>query len=548
MDILILAAGLSTRLSNYTHNLIPKYLINIDDHTGLYYLIKYWNTYAKNIYLVIHTKYNEITNFYIQYMLPDYIEKIKIINYDYSDGTAYTLNHILNNNLKKKKIKHLIITWCDLYPCENIDFKKINHKNKEKSNNIYIFTYGNQCRFELNKSMKIIPCPENNGNIIGIYYFQNYQKFVLENNSINNDIVSYLDIIGNLNEYPLKNIIDYGDEQKLLHIFKQKKDNNLICRYFNSIEIIDDKLLKKGVNDKGKEIIIFEKEWYNYINKLEKKFTFIPKIYQIFEYGYLMDYKKDHIPLYKYINNRIQNQDQNQDQNDIIIKNTIFNIEKITILKNIIDKLNILHNIEKKSVSKIIFFNDIKKEIYDKVIDRKKIIDPILNYFGNITTVNNLKILSFDDVINKCKNIITKYYELINNYQYSIIFGDCQFSNILIHKEYIHDILFIDPRGYFGNTKIYGPVEYDYAKLLYAISGYDSFNNNLFNLISIKDGHIEFKIESIINDKIILKQYFNKVHNAFLVVIWLSLAEYNKNNIWKCIASYYYGLYLGTIL
>ena len=42
MDVLILAAGLSTRLNKFTHNLLPKYLIDIDGHNGLYYLIEYW--------------------------------------------------------------------------------------------------------------------------------------------------------------------------------------------------------------------------------------------------------------------------------------------------------------------------------------------------------------------------------------------------------------------------------------------------------------------------------------------------------------------------
>jgi choline kinase len=80
MDVLILAAGLSSRLSKYTHNLIPKYLIDIDGNTGLYYLIKYWNNHATNIYLVIHSKYNIITKFYINNILPDYVEKIKTVS------------------------------------------------------------------------------------------------------------------------------------------------------------------------------------------------------------------------------------------------------------------------------------------------------------------------------------------------------------------------------------------------------------------------------------------------------------------------------------
>ena len=42
MDVLILAAGLGSRVTKYTHNIIPKYLINIDNNTGLYHIIKYW--------------------------------------------------------------------------------------------------------------------------------------------------------------------------------------------------------------------------------------------------------------------------------------------------------------------------------------------------------------------------------------------------------------------------------------------------------------------------------------------------------------------------
>ena len=57
-----------------------------------------------------------------------------------------------------------------------------------------------------------------------------------------------------------------------------------------------------------------------------------------------------------------------------------------------------------------------------------------------------------------------------------------------------------------------------------------------------------FKIPSIEYNRSIINKYFNKVHKAYMVLIWLSLPEYNKNNIWKCFASYYYGLYLGTLL
>jgi hypothetical protein len=291
-----------------------------------------------------------------------------------------------------------------------------------------------------------------------------------------------------------------------------------------------------------------------------------------------MEYKSNYIPLYQYfidkeeitndkdtnnkdINDKNTNDKNTNDKNtndkytndkDTNDKDTNDKDKhnKIIILDKIINKLSYLHNLDSTIKSKIIFFNDIKKEIYDKVITRKKSIDDFLNYFGTIQYVNDTKILSFDVVLEKCKNIIISYYNTLNNFEYNIIFGDCNFSNILINPDNIDDIIFIDPRGYFGDTSIYGLKEYDYSKILYAISGYDNFNSNFFNInnIDIESKSIKFEIKPININKKYINKYFNKVHKAFMIIHWLSLADYNKNNIWKCLASYYYGLYLGTLL
>ena len=616
MDVLILAAGLGSRVAKYTHDIIPKYLINIDNHTGLYHLIKYWNNYSKNIYLVINSQYNIITKFYINNVLSEYFEeskisdKIHIINYDSNDGTAYTLNNILNNDLKDKDIKNLLITWCDIYPTEKIIEPVQLNQETEKESDIYIYTYGNKCRYLLDDNNNIISRNENpDGNIIGIFYFKNYIPFNLDpTKSFNKDIVDFLETLPQykIHKYELRSLIDYGDEEKFLNLLNIKS-TNFQCRYFNELTIYDDKILKKGITDKGKEIIQFEKNWYNELSisistssidssistssidssistssidssistssidlsistsNIKSFILFTPTIYNLYENGILMQYKKNYIPLYEYF--------LNYEKNKYIIpkiltihssiNNANYNIIKITILKNILDKLSKLHKIKKKQITKTVFLNNLKIEIFDKVYNRYKKVKEFIDYFGNIKIVNNIQIETLDTVIEKCKNIITTYYLTLDKYEYSIIHGDCNFSNILINPEHISDITFIDPRGYFGESKIYGPVEYDYAKILYAISGYDNFNSNFFNITSLnKDDNnlvdssrdcpetysITFKINPFVYDKKIIDKYFNKVHKAYMVIIWLSLAEYNKNNIWKCVASYYYGLYLGTIL
>jgi hypothetical protein len=260
----------------------------------------------------------------------------------------------------------------------------------------------------------------------------------------------------------------------------------------------------------------------------------------MYDYGFLMEYKKNYVPLYTYLCTHKNIEDENISK---------ANISKTNILENILDKINKLHKIKTIKEDKNTFLNNLKIEIYDKIINRKIIVNDLLSYFGNIEYVNGVKINSLENILLKCKSIITQYYTTLDNYEYNIIMGDCQFSNILINTENEDDIIFIDPRGYFGASKIFGPKDYDYAKILYAIYGYDDFNNNDKFIVDFEgDNKINIPIKGIDFDKKILSKYFNKLHKAYIVTIWLSLAEYNKNHIWKCLASYYYGLYLGSTI
>ena len=66
--------------------------------------------------------------------------------------------------------------------------------------------------------------------------------------------------------------------------------------------------------------------------------------------------------------------------------------------------------------------------------------------------------------------------------------------------------------------------------------------------IDIKNKILEYEIKSYSFDHNVLNEYFTIVHNVYLVIIWLSLAEYCKNDIYKCLLAYYHGIYLGTKL
>jgi beta-phosphoglucomutase-like phosphatase (HAD superfamily)/D-arabinose 5-phosphate isomerase GutQ/choline kinase len=492
--VVIACSGHSKRLMPLT-NYIPKVVLEWNGKPFIEYLIEYWRNYSKSIIIICLEQHLEIIKFYtnkytnIKFIVPKNIEDL---------GTANRIHSSLTNEYYSKNI---LLTWCDILPNISIDLNKL-----EKST---IFSYGNECRYGINNN-KIVKKPSGDGNIIGIYYLKNYRGFNIHN--IGDDICDVFEQnIGDFITYEITNgnLIDIGDIPKFRKSYKSKLFQT---RFFNDISILDNNtLLKKAVNTQGIDLITKEINWYKYINN---KFDFIPKVILDNNSSFKMEYL-DAKPLY-------------------LSFNTFDTNKKIEIIREIFYLLSKLHNLEKinKNLEK-----DLEWECYNKVIHRIKMINPVINYFGKIKTVNNLQIFDLDLVLKKCYN---KILDSLNNSNNVLIHGDCQFSNILYNSK----LYLIDPRGYFGTSELFGPKEYDYAKILYALSGYDEFNNcSEYYILDISKENITIDIKNNL-DLVGNFKEFDETSWAFLVIIWLSYAQYIMNNPLKCVSAYYYGLYL----
>ena len=108
--------------------------------------------------------------------------------------------------------------------------------------------------------------------------------------------------------------------------------------------------------------------------------------------------------------------------------------------------------------------------------------------------------------------------------------------------------MFIDPRGYFGFTELYGDVRYDWAKLYYSIAGnYDRFNLKDFRLGIGADG-VTLEIAS--NHWEDMEQDFFTLTGAdpmeiklLHAIIWLSLTTYAWQDYDSVCGAFYNGLY-----
>ena len=226
----------------------------------------------------------------------------------------------------------------------------------------------------------------------------------------------------------------------------------------------------------------------------------------------------------------------------------VFNNSDIKIQKNIIqlllNEINKIHNVEKINIRNSDFLMDIKIEFYNKVLERIENVRPLLNHFNNIMYVNNIQIKYNEN------HIIKEIYKNIKNYftenvcQYNSIHGDPHMSNILIDNN--NKLWFIDPRGYFGNTKLFGPKEYDISKIIYSLSGFDQINNNENHYFTIDEKkNIVVNINNNIDNYLHLFNKYDKDILIYMTILhWFGLTDYSKNNIHKCVSAYYYGIYL----
>jgi hypothetical protein len=289
---------------------------------------------------------------------------------------------------------------------------------------------------------------------------------------------------------------------------------------FNDIIINDGIFNKKSKNSLGKMKINNEIDFYLYIINNNIDFS-IPK---------LIKYDDGNLSI-EYISN----------------SSTLTNIIDHSNVYHYIDKIKqniyIIHKIQ-KFVSFDIIEKDLNIEIKKKVINRFNEFDWNSNVlYNSIKTVNNIKFKNihyYSDIIH------TKILSYLDgrNY-YNLIHGDIHLGNILLDEN--NNIHFIDPRGYFGESKLFGIYEYDYAKLLFGLSGYSIFDDIIINELNIINDNIE--IDFIKDYEYIFENgKFDKITMLFCLSIWLGnnscFSNINKKITSLMIAYYYCEKYL----
>lgn len=289
------------------------------------------------------------------------------------------------------------------------------------------------------------------------------------------------------------------------------------CRPFNKITVNGNVLTKEPVDAQGRALAEDESTWYK--KAMEKGVCAIPEIYSF--YPLKMEYIKG------------------RQIGEVSFEVT----SKKQILKKLIDSLKQMHQSEIASADA---FSLKEAYFYKTFVRLSKIRDLVPHAKESVIIING----------KTCRNVFFYRRELeaqldklmSNCKNFCFIHGDPTFSNLLICEN--EEPVFIDPRGYFGHTKLFGDARYDWAKLYYSIVGnYDRFN--------VGDFQLTIDAEKAIVSLMIGSNGWEDMEETFFsltgtdpwemklihAVIWLSLTTYAWQDYDKICGAFYNGLY-----
>ena len=516
-NVLIVAGGKNTRFKEMS--IFPKVLLPMIQWPSiLTYDVHKFTEQGTKVHLVINESYYE--------MVKDYVENnkidVEIILSSNCNGSSNTLKSVKDKLPKEDTL----VIWSDLVlSFDGID--KIFEDIVKTTEDYIVFTKDGKYRCRFTERGLVNVENTNDGNVPGIYYYKSIPPFAYdEENFPNLDLVEYLDAIPSIYSQTKQvgtipyvgNITEFRDLTTYLKYYYDRPEfDQKKTRFFNSITLNEDMdgyktIIKKCIDPSFNHLIDKEIDWYSKVANLN--LTCIPKIRKTSKEEHMieMEYLEDYYPVHIFLREA-----KKEELKDFF--NSYFNaIEE-------------LHSIECKDVPKEDVTQDCEVEFYSKVLIRCNAIKHMLV---------NYNALDLDLTLSEATNIIINSGIMDKNYPYGkywFTHGDLNGSNAMYNPE-TKEIKFIDPRGYFGKTIMSGLKEYDYAKVLYCLTGYDDFNLEPYVFTSKE--YSEPKM--LVNLEDLPEKLNNPILKLMVGIIWVSLAQYIAQDIFKANIAYNHGM------
>ena len=296
------------------------------------------------------------------------------------------------------------------------------------------------------------------------------------------------------------------------------------CRFFNSISFEGNKVIKIAKTKDAIKLQKIENKFYDEYGKLD---VLAKKL------GY--DKDKHELILEKVDGETAQSWYYDNGNFKDLISNVIKALHKL-------NDTNIEVKDSDENIRKA-FYN----ELIGKITARVNPCIRLINYFleeTNVKTIDGMDITyNFFKIIKALKHW---YNNNEVNFNACLCHGDPNTDNTMIDKD--GNVVFIDPRGYFGNLKTIGlgMAEYDIAKFCYGLNGYSRFNSSPYIEIRV-DNEMNLNVKYPIGDYSSITQIdldampIDTNEKIIVGIIWMKLTSYIINDPMKSIIAYLYG-------
>lgn len=504
--IIVQAGGKGTRLGYLTKNK-PKALTPVYNLPMLFYLFR---KYPDKRFVMIADYKKEVLRRYLACFADVKYQVVDAIGTGTCAGIRQALDLIPEQ-------ESFMLVWSDLILPETFELPYHYEKRNETPQTDYIGISGSfPCRWKYENGSFTEESSAEHG-VAGFFLF--HEKSVLTDVPKSGELVRWMKEKNlNFEEVDLSGTREFG----LLEEYESMAQ--VRTRPFNRITAEGDILIKEPVDDQGIELARKECVWYEKARELE--IGAVPNIYGTSP----LRMEKIH-------------------GKNIYECNLSYN-EKRHILESLVDSLKKLHSSSRIPADSF----SVKEAYFNKTLQRLAKIEDLVP-FGRERRIR----------VNgrTCRNVffykeeLEKRIEGVTCSNFPFIHGDCTFSNLMLRDN--GEPVLIDPRGYFGYTRLYGDERYDWAKLYYSIVGnYDRFNLKAFSLeiggekgsrdTKLGEGEVKLRIESngwedMEDDFFALTGADRYEIRLLHAVIWLSLTTYAWQDYDSICGAFYNGLY-----
>lgn len=507
--IIVQAGGKGTRLGYLTKNK-PKALAPVDNLPMLFHLFR---KYPDKKFIVIADYQKDVLRKYLAAFADVKYEVVEASGTGTCSGVKQSLDLIPDDS-------PFMLVWSDLILPENLILPEGYSDNGSPCENDYVgVSQTFPCRWKFENG-KLAEERSTEFGVAGFFLFR--KKKILSEVPESGELVRWMRDNGL--EF---NALGLGGTREFGLIEEYEKLGRVKTRPFNRITVEGDVLIKEPVDEQGRGLAVKECAWYDKVKELN--ITGIPRIYST------NPLKMENI------------KGKNIYECDLPYE------DKKKILTSLVNTLKELHSKDSIPVDPA----SMKEAYFNKTMQRLAKVEDLVPYAKEKTITVNGRVCRN---VFYYKDILEKKLDDLKTDTFPLIHGDCTFSNLMIRDT--GEPVLIDPRGYFGFTKLYGDERYDWAKLYYSLKGnYDRFNLKEFSLDigghsivsgekikDLSDGEVRLQIESngweeMEKDFFELTgcdEYEIKLLHA---VIWLSLTTYAWQDYDSVCGSFYNGLY-----